>query len=439
MFQLKLNKTMKNFQWSLISLITASFIHLMLRIMLGKEIGPSGLGIYTLIFTIYMLGMQFAGFGIGSALTKYIAEYHDNLSEIKEFISVGILGSIVSGSVMGVFLYLLSNIISTLFFHNPSMINLLKFTALCFPFIAVQKAVIGSLNGLMDMKRYAIMNITQSISVLIFTVFLVHSLDMNVRGAVLGFVIPTILVGLVSPIFIRNYLKAIPKFANKILKEFSLFGFYVVLTNSIGIISTEIDSLMIGYFMNATDVGYYAVAIIFIQGLTLIPDAIQRVTTPLIATFYGKRDVESIRSLIKETVTKVVFIILFIDLIMIIFGKTLIRIIFTDEFIPAYPPLLILLIGYSIYAAYVSIGTCLASIGKVQIIFKISVVCAGLNTILNVILISKFGLIGAACATSASLVFTTLTNIYFVNKYTSKKYLGIPDSNIKSYHTPLVK
>lgn len=439
MSTLKFDKIMKNFQWSFISLITASFVHLLLRIMLGKELGPSGLGIYTLIFTVYMLNMQFAGFGIGSALTKYIAEYREKLQEIKEFISFGILGSIVSGSVAGILLYLLSGMISLLFFHNPVMINLLKITAFCFPFLAIQKAVIGSLNGLMEMKQYAILNITQNLAVLIFTIFLVHSLDMSIRGAVLGFVIPTILVGLMSPIFIRNYFKAIPKLENKILKEFSLFGFYVVLANSIGIINTEIDSLAIGYFMNATDVGYYAVAIIFIQGITLIPDAIQRVTTPLMATYYGKRDVESIRNLIKEIMIKIIFITVFIDLIMIVFGKTFIRIIFTDQFIPAYIPLLILLIGYSIYAPYIAIGTCLASIGKVQIIFKISAICTGLNTILNIILISRFGLIGAACATSISLLFTTLINIYFVNKYTSKRYMEQNNTNIKLNYMPSVK
>lgn len=439
MFKLKFNKIIRDFQWSLISLITTSFVHLLLRIMLSKELGPSGLGTYTLVFTIYMLGMQFAGFGIGSALTKYIAEYHDNLFEIKEFISSGILGSIVSGSAIGLLLYLFSNVISTLFFHDPAMINLLKYTAFCFPFIAVQKAVIGSLNGLLEMKRYAIVNITQNISILVFTIFLVHSLDMNIRGAVLGFVIPTVLVGSISIIFIQSYFTATPKLANKILKEFTLFGFYVVLANSIGIVNTEIDSLMIGYFMNSTEVGYYAVAIIFIQGITLIPDAIQRVITPLIATYYGKRDVESIRNLIKETMIKTVFITVFIDLVMIIFGKILIIVIFTDEFIPAYTPLLILLIGYSIYSPYVAIGTCLASIGKIQITFKITAICAVLNTILNIILISKFGLVGAACATSISLMFTTLISIYFVNRYTSKKYLQKLDINIKFCHTPSVK
>ena len=189
---------------------------------------------------------------------------------------------------------------------------------------------------------------------------------------------------------------------------------------------------MIGHFMNDTQVGYYAIAIIFSQGITLIPDSIQRVTTPLMATYYGKRDFERIRHLIKETMIKTFLITIFIDLLMIVFGKTLIGIIFTNEFIPAYPPLLILLIGYSVYAPYVAIGTCLTSIGKVQIIFRISAICAGLNTLLNIILISKFGLVGAACATSTSLLLTTLINIYLVRRYTSGNIFKTPDNIIKN-------
>lgn len=432
MFNLRLNKIMADFQWSFISIITASLVQLLLRIMLSKDLGPSGLGVYTLVFTIYMFGMQFAAFGINSFLTQYIAQYRDNLPKIKEFVSLGILGSIVSGSVMSLILFLFSNVISTQFFHNPAMITLLRYTAFCFPFLAMQKAVIGTLNGLREMKWYAIVNITQNVSVIFITVFLVKSLGMGTKGAVLGFVISTILVGLISPLLIRNYFTTTPNLENKILKEISSFGFYVVLANSIGIINTQIDSLMIGHFMNDTQVGYYAIAIIFSQGITLIPDSIQRVTTPLMATYYGKRDFERIRHLIKETMIKTFLITIFIDLLMIVFGKTLIGIIFTNEFIPAYPPLLILLIGYSVYAPYVAIGTCLTSIGKVQIIFRISAICAGLNTLLNIILISKFGLVGAACATSTSLLLTTLINIYLVRRYTSGNIFKTPDNIIKN-------
>ncbi|KAF5425821.1 MAG: Membrane protein involved in the export of O-antigen and teichoic acid [Candidatus Methanomarinus sp.] len=408
---------MKDIQWSFISLATASIAHLLLRIVLGRELGPSGLGLYTLVFTIYMFGMQFAAFGIGAALTKYIAQYHDDQTKIREFVTAGIAGSLVSGTVMGILLYLFSDTISIQFFHIPEMTDLLKITAFCFPFIAMQKAVIGTLNGLRLMKLFAVVNIVQNMSVLVITVVLVLWLNMDVKGAVIGFVLSTLLVGLLSLAFVRDYFTTSPKLVHTVLKEISWFGFYVVLANSIGMVIIQIDSLLIGYFMNETEVGYYAVAIVFTHGITLLPQAVQRVTTPSIATYYGKRDFKSIRSLIRGTMIKMLLVAIAIAIILAFFGKTLIGIIFTEEYIPAYAPLLILLIGYSIYASFISVGTCLSSIGKVQIVFRISALCAILNTLLNIGLIPQFGLVGAASATSISLIFTTLINLYFMRRY----------------------
>ncbi len=424
MLNLKFSKTMKDVQWSFISFATASFAHLLLRILLGRTLGPSGLGLYTLVFTMYMFGMQFAAFGIGSALTKYIAQYQDDLPKIKEFVSSGIFGSLISGSAMGVLLYAFSGIISIQFFHNPEMTNLLKITAFCFPFISMQKVVIGALNGLREMKWYAVVNIVQNISVLVTTILLVLRLNMGVTGAVLGFVIPTIIVGLLSLHFIRQFFDKSSKLVNTVLKEISWFGFYVVLANSISMINTQIDSLLIGHFMDETEVGYYEVAIIFMQGVILLPQALQRVTTPSIASYYGKGDFSSIRQFIKNTMLKSFAITVCISVILAIGGKFLIVLVFKEDFLPAYAPMIILLLGYSIYSAFVSIGGCLSSIGKVQIIFKISAVCAALNTILNIILIPRFGLIGAACATSISLLFTTLINFYYIRRYTSKRHPG---------------
>ena len=423
MFNFKLSKTMKDVQWSFISLATASLSHLLLRIVLGKELGPSGLGLYTLVFTIYMFGMQFAAFGIGAALTKYVAQYGDDQRKIKEFVSSGIVGSLISGSVMGILLYLFSSTISINFFHNPEMTELLKLTALCFPFIAIQKSVIGTLNGLRKMKLYAVVNIVQNISVMLVSVILVLFLDMNVKGAVIGFVAPTILIGSLSLFLIKNHFTAKRALIKTVIKEVSLFGFYVVLANSIGIINTQIDSLLIGHYMGETEVGYYAVAVMFMSAIVLLPQATQRVTTTSIARYYAENDLERIRHLIKGTMQKTLLISIAISLMFGLFGKNLIRLLFTDDFLPAYTPLLILTIGYSIYSSFVSVGSCLSSIGNVKIVFKISAMCAVMNTLLNIVFIPKYGLIGAAGATTLSLLFTTVINMYFIKRYTSEKHI----------------
>jgi len=433
MFNLKFSKTMKDIQWSFISLATASFAHLLLRIVLAKELGASGLGLYTLVFTVYMLGMQFAAFGIGAALTKYIAEYYDKQQKIKEFVSSGIIGSIVSGSVMGLLLYLLSGLISIQFFHSPEMIELLKITAFCFPFIAMQKVVIGTLNGLREMKWFAVVNIVQNVAVLVVTLVLVLWLNMEVKGAVIGFVAPTIVVGLLSLILTRGYFTGGPVVMISVLKELSRFGFYVVLANSIGFINMEIDSLMVGHFMNETEVGYYAVAIIFMQGVILLPQVVQRVTTPTIATYYGRGDFEQIKELIKNTMFRTFIGILCISVTLAIFGKFFITVFFTQEFLPAYIPMLILLIGYSICAPIGSVGSTLSSIGKVNVVFKMTALCALINTILNLLLIPSFGLIGAASATSISQIITLLIHLFLIKKYVFDQIQPIANEKELSY------
>ena len=418
MLKYRANKTIRDVQWSFLSLATSSLAHLLLRMVLGKELGPTGLGIYTLVFTIYMFGMQFAAFGFGEALTNSIAKYKNDTSKTKEYISSGVIGSIVSGLVMGILLYSFSAFISINFFHNPEMVTLLRITAVCFPFIAIQKATTGTLNGFRKMNHFAMINILQNTFVFLISILLVFFLKMGVTGAVIGFVVPTVIIGIFSLLYIRKSF-SLPSgvVLSSVLREISWFGFYIVLGNSIGMINTQIDSLLIGRFMGETDVGYYATAVIIMQGVTLLPSAVRAVTTPAIATYYGKKEYSKIKKLFKNTMLKM-FVIEFIFLIFLtIFGKYIIIILFSEEFTPAYIPMLILSIGYLLYSPWMSVNTIFASIGKVNLSFKLNGLCAILNTTLNLLLIPKFGLIGAASATTFSLIFTLMINLYFVRRY----------------------
>lgn len=412
MFNFKLSKTIKDIQWSFISLATASLSHLLLRILLGRELGPSGLGVYTLVFTIYIFGMQFAAFGIGAALTKYVAEFSDNLVKTKEYISSGLIGSVVTGSAMGIILYLLSETISINVFKIPEIEDLLKITALCFPFIALQKVTLGTLNGFREMKTYALLDITLNGLVLFTSVFFVIVLDMGSKGAVYGFVLPTILIGIISLTFIRNYFIKYTDSLNNITKDITWFGFYVVLSTSVGMLYHHVDSLMLGYFMDETNVGYYSIAVMFIQGLSLIPNSVQKITTPTIASHHGKKEYNKIIELIKNVLLKAYIITFIFSICLVIAGKQLIIFLFTAEFLPAYIPLLMLLIGYSINAPIGSIGGILGSMGKVNVSFKIALVSSLINIFANFLLIPRYGLIGASVATSFSFIISTL--LYYI-------------------------
>lgn len=414
-----LSKAMKDVQWALISIVTASLAHFILRIVLGRELGPEGLGVYTLAFVIYLFGMQFAAFGIGAALTKYIAEFIDDQDAIRKYVSSGMSSSIITGTLMGIVLFFLAPYIAVSFFQVPELEPLLKLTALCYPFIAIQKAVIGTLNGFRRMHLYALLNIVQNVAVVAISVIFVLLFGMGVFGAVIGFVLPTILVSLVCPFLIRDSLSLDQSSLWHIptLWQTTAFGFYVVLGNSIGFLNTQVDSILIGYYLNPAEVGIYAVAVLLAQTLTLIPSAVQQVTAPVTATLYGKGDIEGVRRLFYSTLKKSFLISVGSAAFIAVFGLHIIALLFTEEYLGSYVPLLILLLGYTIGASFGAVGATLSSIGKVHIPFRIGAVCGVLNVILNILLIPVLGINGAALATAATMIVNFGITVKVVHRY----------------------
>jgi len=405
-------------QWAFISIATASLAHFILRIVLGRELGPDGLGVYTLAFTIYLFGMQFAAFGIGEALTKYVAEFLDDKVVIRNYVSSGMISSIITGGLMGVVLFLLAPCIAVSFFHIPELEGMIQLTAFCYPFIAIQKAVLGTLNGFRRMHLYALLNIIQNVTVVVASIALVLLSGMGVMGAVIGFVGPTILVSALCPVLIRDCIRFDASLWDvAALRATTVFGFYVVLANSIGFLNTNIDSIMIGYYLNPAEVGIYAIAVLLAQILTLIPNAVQRVTAPATATLYRKGDIEGVRRIFYSTLKKSLLLSIGSATLIAVFGPYIIALLFTEEYLVSYIPLLILLLGYSIGASFAAVGTTLSSIGKVHIPFRISAVCGVLNVILNILLIPIFGISGAALATAATMIANFGITVKVVQHY----------------------
>jgi stage V sporulation protein B len=411
---LTLNKTLKDIQWSVFSSIIPSIGYLLIRIILSKEFGASELGLYTLVYTVYIFGMQAASFGVSLSLTKFISEFVDDIHKVKDFVSNGIIISFLSGLCMFLLLFTFSDFISVKLFNMPEMGYLLRITSISFPFMAVQKAVFGVLNGKREMKSFAFLNCVQYVLMLVFSIIFVFNFKFGIAGAIIGLTFSTIVTAIISLFYITNLFQFNFQRFYQVSKILLHFGFYVLLISSIDVININMVSLFIGYFMNKTEVGYYSIAMTLLQSITLIPNAIGRVSFPTISNYHSKRDYKNINTFMKTVMLNTFVISLIIFIFFIVFGKFLIKTLFTIEFLPAYIPLLILLGGYLLFTPIVSIGGTLACFGKINYLFRIALFSTVLNMILSIILIPHFGITGAAVATSLSLIIGGILQFYFI-------------------------
>ena len=172
-----------------------------------------------------------------------------------------------------------------------------------------------------------------------------------------------------------------------------------------GVINNQADIVMLGIFQTPEQVGSYKVAI---QGAMLVSfglSAMAMATMPYFARFHELGEMRKFQMLATYGARFMFSISLPAAIVFIAFGRQIIGFVFGEEYVGAYFPLVILSSVHVIHAGFGIIGPLLVMTGHERTAAKGIALAALMNVVLNLWLIPKFGMIGAACATASSLVF----------------------------------
>jgi O-antigen/teichoic acid export membrane protein len=292
----------------------------------------------------------------------------------------------------------------------------MQIVAVSFPFIAVQKAALGFMNGVRRMTLYAFVNVYQSVMTIVLTVALVH-FGYGVEGAVTGMVIPQVLLGLFSLLAVwRSMNRPAEGQSLPVLRKLLWFGLFVVLGNGVYMLFYRIDSILIGHYWDEVEVGIYAIAGTLSGLVPLIPNAIQMVTQATIPKYWGRGESHNIENLMNRAMKYTAMLIMPISFAGIMLSRDLITIIFGEEYVSATVPLQILLASFAFGGIFTAVGTALSSTNWIHISFIIGTVQVVVNTALCVVLIPRLGMNGAAAATAATHVVGNLFTLYVVQR-----------------------
>lgn len=394
-----------------IASIISMLIGFMITVLLGRYLGADDLGLYRMVSTIYGMAMLFAAIGIPAAIIKYVAEFKDNRTKSNAIVSSGIITSLFLGILFSVLFYFSSGIFEEIF-KMSGLSGLLRILSPVFPFALVGGVLLGFLNGLREMKKCAMVTVFQSVLMIVVSVLLIY-FGFGVTGVVIGVVLASVGWCFYLLWVSKNYFKITTKGYIQETIDITRFGSKVFVAGAINEINNKLDLLLIGFFLVASDVGYYAVAIGLSRFFWIIPLSVQRVTYPATSEYWSKNNHTMLNNMINQTIKYCTVILLPIGLGVGFLAKEIIVIIFNEDFIYAALPLQILLIGTVIRGCIGQpIGGSLSGIGKPGLILKIIAIITTINLTLDIILIPKIGIIGAAIATTIALVSGSFIGLY---------------------------
>lgn len=168
--------------------------------LLAITFGEAGIARIGQVRNIMGMLTSISSLGIFNGIVKYVAEHKNNKSELNKLFSSAtvfiIAGSLVSGAV----LFFCAGYFSEILFKTNDFAFVFRVIAFIVPFIALNRALYGILNGLSEYKNYArIELISYLLSAMLFVAALYNG---NLEAAILAIAIaPVIQLGVIIIVF----------------------------------------------------------------------------------------------------------------------------------------------------------------------------------------------------------------------------------------------
>ena len=175
------------------------------------------------------------------------------------------------------------------------------------------------------------------------------------------------------------------------------------------------DVIMIGSYLGTKEAGLYSTASEVSGVVELGLASVNSILGPMISEFYHSGNMREMRKVVTLAARAVLILMVSATIVMSLGGKIVLGL-YGKEFVSAYLPLLILLGGEVINAIVGPAGVIMTMIGHQNQLGIILGLGTLVNVGLNVVLIPRMGIVGAAIASATSMVLWNVLMFCYVSK-----------------------
>ncbi|MEK6889699.1 MAG: flippase [Nanoarchaeota archaeon] len=382
------------------------------KIIIARSFDPEVYGLFNFALMIVSILAALAAFGMPDGLLRFVSYDRKNkdLRKSKYLFNISSKITFFISIILGIILYFLAEIISINIFNKPGLTIYLRVFSFALPFLSITSILLSILRAFEKITTYTIVqNILQNfIRLILIIIFLI--LGFGVSSILFSYLLAVILIAIISYIVSKKYIKILKdssdinsNIKNNLRKDFFEYSWPIVFLGIIGSLLYWTDSFVIGYYMGASDIGFYNVAFTLVGLLGIAPELFMQLFLPLVVKEYAKKRLNLIQEISKQVAKWILIINVPILVIMIIYPGVIINILFGADYLSAEMPLRILSFGSMFAAIFISLSNNLLSMkGKSKLLLINTLFIAVFNFILNIFLVPKYGLNGAAFATMIS-------------------------------------
>ncbi len=388
--------------------IVSAFLAIINAALVARWLGVEGKGVLSLLLLVpNMLGL-FLGGGLGVANVYYTGVQRWGVRTLAQN-SVGITFLATVLGCIGIGIAALSRMLPRLLPNVP--LSLMWIALLVFPVSLLSGYLVAILQGLQRIVTVNLVTVLQSAVTLVLNVLLVVVLNAGFVGALSASILAgTVNLAVVGWLLYRAGARFRPAWNPAVMRSTLGYGLRGYVGNVLQFFNYRLDMFIVNYFLGAAGTGIYSVSVALAELLWYLPNAVGFVIFPKAAA--------SKPQTMNRFTPRVFGITLALTLLagvgLAVIGRPFIRIVYSDDFLAAFEPLLALLPGVVLMGSAKVLTNEIAGRGYPHY----NSINSGLALIvtigLDLFLIPRYGVLGASVASSIAytLIFFTALGFY---------------------------
>ncbi len=392
--------------------IVGALIGLLLSVVLARGLGVEGYGVYALALSVIAFLCVPIQLGLPTLLVREIARYQVNgrwalmRGLVRRADRAVLLRSLAVGIAAGAVIWGLSGRL------EAAQLATLAVALVLLPLFALTSLRASALRGLRHVLQSQVPEVFVRPGALLLFACIAFSfgalspsraMALYCAAAVLAFVTGTIQLRRASP---REMRTATPEYETADWVRSSLT---LAMLSGLQIVISQTDVVMLGLLGSKEDVGLYRVAVSGSELVAFALSAVNLIVAPLIVRLHGSGERNRLQSVVTDSARLSLAFALPVGLVLIFLGSPILGFVYGDDFRPAYSALALLCCGQVVNAAMGSVGLILNMTGNERDTVNAFGIGAVFNVVLNLVLIPRYGLNGAALAASIALVLWNAT------------------------------
>jgi O-antigen/teichoic acid export membrane protein len=370
-------------------------------LLLIRLLGPVDYGLLNVAAVAPGIFALLNDFGIGAALTKYLAEFRSTgKTDIKHMLRSGLTFKFILGSGLTLLCYFTSDIfaISIGKPHVAPLIKAASLLVLAWTLYGVSEAI---LIGLDAAGAYAyLMFIYEFLGAILPIILVIYG--MGVFGALLGMAIATLIAGLVG-IFVSFVItfKTTKEHSDEVsvskipLRRMLNYGVPLATSTFIRVAMKQYYGFMIATYAVEYDIGNYNAAKKLVSAIQYLTFPITTLLFPLFAKINPTKESMVLKKVFKYSVKYSSLLVLPAIVLLIVLANPLTTVVFGDEWKNAWIYLIFLAVVQLKYGSGgLHMGRLLMAQGETTFIAKLEALSAIIGIGLSFVMVPTFGIYG---------------------------------------------